>query len=443
MGNNFSVFFNQIFSKRYLQKTKFRLGKYTDRNKTIEQLQFWKNSAISFKEKKYFEALDYFFKYIKDPQKENVEFEFKDDYIYFKIYQGSKHITGKANNKEIHAHSDVVKYQDLDENILKLILKVNHSLKFCKFYIDENQKVIKLFLELKTPNLNPVSLYTSLREISITADYYDDFLTDNFSFLKPINNKNIEELSEEEKNVKLKYFKIWTKETLDIIEKFDAIKNASARSFVILSYIYKIYYLLSPEGWLLNELNKMLRLYYSSENKSDIERNASIIRNLEFFVSTDDKIILDSFYFALATFPVAAPVEPNVVVEFVKNEINKIHWYCQNKSIDNIPIKIAEYIIGYCLYYFGMYPFIIELFDIFWLTLQSDYFGELNYKNLIYEKKHFNYTLLSQILNKINNSNQNTFPHLNFSVKHLNLDDLTEFAISFIYEFINCDFSTE
>ncbi|MBN2891744.1 MAG: hypothetical protein JXL97_07745 [Bacteroidales bacterium] len=442
MNNGFFNFFNQIFIKKQGDGPYIQFGKYSDRNKTVEQLQYWKNSFILFNEKKYFIALENFFKYVKDPEIENLSYELKDEKIHFKFFQGSKQVFGVADSKKIYAYSEIVKFDNLTDDFLKFVLESNHNLKFSKFSIDSKSNVLKLELNLITNFSNPITLYSALREIGIKADEYDDKLIFKFPGLESINIGHIKPLSDYDIKIKIQYLRNWVEESLKIIEKYDSVKFVGARSFIILALIYRIYFLLSPEGELLQEINRMHDIFYADNNKTDFERNVLIIRKLELLLTWSDERIQNSLYFVYSTFPVAPPVEPEVIIKFAQSEINKIHWYFDNEHKD-IAIAIAEYIIGYASYNFGALPIISDIFAVFWEILHHKFFIDLKFSNIPYEKNNINYLLLNQIFNKINTLGQKNYPNLNFNIKHLNLANNNEFLMSYIYEFVNCDFSTE
>lgn len=439
MNTGVFKFFNQIFTKKKRNEPSIKFGKYSDRNKTVEQLQFWKNSLILFNDKKYFQALENFFKYIKDSEVDNLFFELKGDKIHFNFFQGSKQIFGTANNNIIIAYSEISKFSEPNENILKYILSTNHNLKFSKFIIDKTG-ILKIETLLKTSQCTPITLYSALREIAIIADKYDDLLANKFLNCEPINVGHIQQLPEEEIAVKIYYYHQWINETLELIKKYDAIKYAGARSFILLRLIYKLHFLLSPEGELLLEINKIHNIFNSSNNKTDFERNAKILRNIEKLANWSDSKIKKTLYFVYFTFPVVPPVEPKNIIDFAKDEINKTHWYSDNghKEIATI---ITEYIVGYICFNFGSMPVIKEILDVFWQILHHEYYTKLNFKNIPITKGKIDYMLLNQIFNEINSLSQKNFRNFNFNIKHLNIANFDEFATSYIYEFINLDFT--
>ena len=439
MNSGFLNFFNQVFVKKKGAEPLIQFGHYSDRNKTVEQIRLWKKSLTSYKSREFFEAIDCFFKYIKDPELDNLFYELKENTFTFNFFQGSKRIFGTIDENIIYAYSDVLIYSELSDSFMQYILELNHKLKFSKFLISENN-LLKIELKLETKFTNPISLYSALREIAIIADEYDDLLTQKYSFLKSINTKHVESLPADEINVKIKYYRKWITETLKSVEKYNAVKFVGARSFLLLHLIYKLHFLLSPEGELLQEIYNAHRIFYKNTDITDFEKNAIIIRIIKKLSNWSDEEIKKSLYFVYSTFPISPPVDFHKVIDFASNEIDKIHWYDDNEHKD-VARAVAEYIVGYACFNFGMLPIMSEIFYVFWETLYHEYFSELNFKNIPVINNSIDYNFLNQGFNSLNSMSNNNFPKLNFNIKHLNIVGFSEFAISYIYEFINLDFT--
>src|SRR6185437_3434735 len=68
-----------------------RIGRYSDNNKSYKKTKCWYQAEDLFKEKKYDEALEALFEYLRDEEEDNVRLHKKGDSSYtFDIAQGSK-----------------------------------------------------------------------------------------------------------------------------------------------------------------------------------------------------------------------------------------------------------------------------------------------------------------------------------------------------------------
>jgi len=431
-------FFNQVFNKKKEDETTIKLGKYSDRNKSLEQLNWWAESIEFYDNNEYLKSAEKFFLFVKNPDLNNLNFTKKDEKIDFNFFQGSKKISGYINNEKLYASSDIATVEENISKIAESLLKINYDLKFCKFSLDKNKIVCELMLH--SSHSNPFTLYYALREIAITSDKYDDSLMIDFNNLKPINNSHITSLDKNELDTKIIFFKNITKELIETLYEYDSVKFAGARAFLMLAYIYKITYLLSPEGILLEKINYIIAVFYQNDDDIDIEKNAKIYKHIKELSEISEEQLKNSFYFVSSTFPVVPPSEPEQVTTFLKKEIDKIHWYDDNGH-KKVAIAITDYIIGYSCYHLGNEPIIDELFKIYWEIMDYKYFETLKIKHIPVEKNKISYFVLNNRINTINWIAKKSYSDFLFNIKHLNIDSNQQFAKSFIYEFINLNFS--
>ncbi len=430
-------FFNQVFHKNRTEEYPFRLGKYSDRNKSVEQLNAWTNSLELFEKNNYLEAIENFFEFLKDPKVENLTYVKKNDKIEFYFYQGSKQIKGIANAETICVFSDIVIFEKLDNSFAERLLSLNYNLKFCKFSVKENKIICEL--TLYSQMCNPTTLYYALRELAITADRYDDLLFMLYRNITPVNVSHIKQLPEKELGVKLKYFKKWTKELLNNLSNLDALKYANGRSFLMIGYLYKIYYLLSPEGELLEIIRGVVNDFHNPEVASDLERNAKVYKKIVKLSEYSDERLAKSLYSVYAVFPTVPPSEPQKIINFINKEVGKIDWYEDNNHLE-IALSVTDYIIGYSSYHFDNEPVMVELYNVYWEVMYSDFFKEMGAKHLSVEKERIIYYILNNKFNSINLVAKKYYKKFNFNIKHLNIANELQFAVSFIYELINLNF---
>lgn len=437
MAKNKFNFFNQVFQKKKKDNFHIQFGKFSDRNKTTEQLKYWKESLDLYSQKDYLRSAEKFFLFIKEDKYDNVNFEIKNKKIEFNFYQGSKQIKGLIDNEKIIASAEIIILNNKNFELEKAILETNYNLKFCKFSINKKRVFCELYLYTK--NTNPISLYYALREIAIISDQYDDILMIDFNNVSPINISHITPLTEEELNTKIIFFRKWTSDLFNNIKKYEVSKYSGARAFLMLGYLYKIMYLLNPEGELLENLKKIINFYYSSSTEVEIEKNAKMYEKILKISELSDEELKNSFYFVYSTFPDVPPTEPFEVISFLKQEVDKIHWY-EDKNHNDIVLAITDYAVGYACYHFGNEPLINELFEIYWEVMYSDFYKALKIKNIPVEKNRISFFVFTNRINSVNMVAKNLYPNFLFNIKHINIANFSQFAQSFIYEILNLNF---
>jgi len=437
----FSKFFTAPNQGDNNQRPEVLFGRYTDRNKSKEQLECWTKSVDYFKEKKFIESYIEFFNYLRDPKVDNVKFTTTTNKVDFEFIQGSKIVKGYANEKEIFAEAEVVIFDKPNVAVMRKLLNENYYLWFSKFTIRDN----KFTLHYRVPSVeaHPSSVYFSLKEVANISDSFDDVLQNEFPFLQPVNISHIQEITETEKSIKLKFLKEWINATLKRVDELDQDNFSGARAFLLLTITYKLYYLLAPEGLLLDDLRFIQGIFFRKDGTTDVERNYKMITEYKKILDKTDQDISKSLYKVKATFAVVKPTHYTKVIDFVNDELNKINWYRDNKYYD-IQLAICEYIVAYSYFNFGMEPVITNIFQVFWHALNFKYFEELGFKAEIYSKvtEKLNQVVIEQEIQKVIDSAITIYTKLNFNTKNLKFSSKHEFATSFLTEFINCNFES-
>ncbi len=139
--------------------------------------------------------------------------------------------------------------------VMRRLLEMNFSLYYSRYAMDTERLCMRFDSDSSTAS--PSKLYYGLKELSTKADKQDDLLVQDFSTLVSTDSEHITVVSEHEKEVKYAYFKQWIGETLDTIAGLDADKFSGAIAYLLLCLSYRIDYMISPEGKLLNQLERI------------------------------------------------------------------------------------------------------------------------------------------------------------------------------------------
>ena len=95
--------FDRFFggSKEPVAQPDICFGRYSDSYKSTEQYDAWDRALEKFEAEDYLGAYEDFFTYLRDEQEDNVRFKRENGVIEFEIFQGSKKITGIADQRKI------------------------------------------------------------------------------------------------------------------------------------------------------------------------------------------------------------------------------------------------------------------------------------------------------------------------------------------------------
>lgn len=418
---------------------KVLFGRYSDRNKSKEQYDSWDKALSLYKEKKYIESYNEFFNYIKDKDLENVIYVTEESKINFTIIQGSKIVTGVINKREVQAEAELVRFDKLEVPVMRKLLQENYYLYFSKFAIKNDIYTLKYFSPIE--DAHPSSMYYALNELATTADMYDDVLVEEFDCLQSINIEHIEQIPDFEKQIKLKYLRLWIGETLNRIKNLDSDKLTGSISYNLLNLAFKIYYLLAPEGKLLDDIRYIQGIFYEDEEDTLKEKNYRMIEEFKNQQEKADSEILKSFYKIKATFGVARPTSHEQLVNFMQDELEKTKWFVENKYPDVVR-QMCEYIISYSCYSFGMPAIATDLMMVAWRIFNPEIFTELGYSTQYYdvENQKFNVDVIKKRIKLHVNHSKKRHPNIQFNSNNLDFSNINQFSISFINEFQNLNY---
>lgn len=407
-------------------------GRYSDAFKGQDKIDWWNKCEKEFQQKDYLNSYESFFKYLKDDGVENVTYTREGDTIKFELLQGSKIVHGYINSEKVCAEADIAEYDKLSVAFMRRLMELNYTLFYSRFAMKDNKVVI--LSDSTVPAAPPRKLYYAWKELATRADKQDDMLTDDFIMLKSIGNTHVEQLSENEKEVKYTYFKKWLDETLKLVNELNEDAFSGANSYLLLNCAYKIDYLIAPEGTLMHEFEKLSWDYFARDNKPYTEKNRNMKKALEKIAAIPKEEVLSDLYRTKSTFGIANPAPHATIVDLIKNNINNVKWYIDN-NYPNIAVTIYEYLATYSLFSYGLPKPDAKLFHLMMNAINQDFFTALGAGDLLIDASgKFNEPLVKSRINEIITEGQKQYPDLKFNTDNLKFDSLLSFLRSFITE---------
>ena len=423
------------WSKKKTEETEpgIRFGRYSDNNKTVEKVDRWNDSETLFKEKKYYESLNAFFDYLRDEEEDNVFHTQEENKGTFLFYQGSKLIRGFYDEKKLEAEVHLAQMPQPSVPVMRRLLEMNFNLYYSRYGLNEGKVAMLLDSDIMTAN--PSKLYYGLKELATKADKQDDLLVHDFTSLLPIDNDHIIEIPEEEKAIKLKYFKIWIQETIDLAGSIDADKFSGGIAYLLLALAYRIDYLIVPEGKLLSELEKIVEIYFRKDDRLVTEKNQEMMECYQRMLSKDKEEFYPYLFRSKYTFSIVTPQNYKTISDSIFNANQNIAWYRENKLMD-IASQISEYGFSYCQYSYSLPRPITELFRLFMTINYGNYFKELGFKNGFYnqENKEYDKEAIIFKIKSIEQKWKSKYPEFDFKTDKLKFENKVAFNQSFTTE---------
>lgn len=410
-----------------------RFGRYSDAYKSKRQYEYWDQAKELFEDKNYLRAYEHFFNYLRDERENSVDYTVHSNHIDFTIIQGSKQIQGVATNEKVVAETNVVKCKQLKVGFMRRLVESNYNLRYCRFALKDN--IICLKFDTAVVDGSPEKLYFALKEMAIKADKEDDLLVNQFKALEAINNRHIQALPDTEKQIKYKYLHLWIDDTLATIDTLQPNKFSTAISYLLLNLAYKIDYLLASEGQLMDAIERIHRIYFTADESSVMDKNNRMLKEFRKILIMPKAEVYQELYRIKATFGVSSPTSPLQVGNVIGDELNNMIWYRDN-NYPHVAITILEYIIQYCLFYYGMPEPTKKLLHLMGVMINADYFKALGYKQTYYDPATgtLHKTTIKRKIRAIEEEAQKAYPHFKVNVNLLKYGSLLDFVHSLLLE---------
>ena len=430
-------FFNRLFGNQEeteVPQPTLKFGRYTDSYKTKVQYDAWDTALDEFENENYLECYRAFFRYLRDERADNVHFTEENGQIEFEVFQGSKRVTGYANEKHFKAEAKVAHANDLNIGFMRRMVEGNFDLKYSRYALNEENDILILF-DTYTLDGSPYKLYYALKELATNADKQDDLLLDEFEMLRPVEIGHLKDLQTAQKEVKYNFTVSEIKEVLDEIEngRLNPNQYAGAMGYMLLSLSYKLDFLTKPEGFMMETLERINRLYFANDGNGMAKKNATLQKEFQKLIERPKEEFFKEMYEVPATFGITSPVNHDKVASIIEGELGNMDWYIDHKHF-KVALAIPEYIAGHCLFQYAVPKPDRQFFKLFFQVVESEYFQNLgftlNYYNSKTEK--FDPKGIKKAIKDIVEQNKENYPDLDPDVSKLKFDSICEFAKSFM-----------
>ncbi len=436
--------FERIFKRQNREETPqpaIRFGRYSDSYKTSGNYKSWDVALEKFEQEDYLDCYIEFFKYLRDEEEDNVKWWEEDGGVRFEIYQGSKKIAGFADDKKLKAEAKVAHTESLNVGFMRRLIEQNFSLKYSRFALDADQNITIIF---DTYNLDgsPYKLYYALKEVATNADKQDDLLLDEFQVLLPVDSSHLEMVPEPEKEIKFQFIQEQIKAALDEMAKGDlsAEQYPGAMAYLLLNLVYKLDYLIKPEGYMMESLERSHRLYFAKDGKTTAQKNQLLVRDLKKLLARPKENFFKEMYRVKATFGITTPVNHDRVVSFIDSELNNMDWYREHGH-DYYALSVPGYIVGYCMFNYAVPKPDRDLFHLYFQVIEAAYFQKLGFTYEYYnaQENRLNKKAIKRAIDRIVVENKSQYYKLSPSSGSLQFDTLLSFAKSFLLMIRNLD----
>jgi glycerol-3-phosphate cytidylyltransferase-like family protein len=425
-------FFDKLFGGKSSIEPSIHFGRYSDSYRSEEQQAAFKRSVDDFENGKYVAAYLHFFQFLRDETEDNVKFWEDKKGLRFELLQGSKKIFGFADEQRVEVETKVAIAETLEVDFMKRLMEKNYSLKYGRFALDDNNGIIMKFNTYVLDG-SPYKLYDALKEVATNADKLDDLLLDEFPTLKSVDTGHIIQISEAEKRVKYDFLIQSITETLERIKTMPPTVPSVNKAYCLMSLCYKLDYLIRPEGFIMEVLERINRQYFAHDDQTIAAKCRLLQTEFEAILNRPKSKTLEEIYQTTSTFGVTMPVHHDSVQAFIDGEMSNMEWYIKHENYD-VALSSGSYVVGYCLFNYAVPLPIRAFFHLFYQITESDYFLNLGYRFDLYkdENQSFNKTAIRHEINAIVKRHRKNYPNLKPQIEGLDFRNLGTFAQSYL-----------
>jgi hypothetical protein len=415
-------------------------GRYSDNNKSIEKVRRWTDADNLFKQQSYYDSIDAFFDYLADDKQGNVILKRTNDTGTFQIFQGSKIVRGEFDRESLKAEITLAKMPQASVPVMRRLLEMNFTLYYSRYALDKDRLCMRFDSDIKAAN--PNKLYYGLKELAIKADKLDDLLVQEFAALQTVDTEHIIEIPQTEKDVKYDFMMRWIRETLDYIASLDADKFSGGIAYLLLSLAFRIDYLICPDGKLLNELEKVVEIYYRKDEKQTMERNQGMIEGYKKLLNKTKEDVSPFLFRSKHTFSIVVPQHHQTIADAINSAAQNVIWYRDN-SYPIVANNVMEYALSFSQYSYSLPKPLSDLILLFMQINYREYFEALGFTVPYYDAaaNRFDPEAIRQRIEEILEAWKPKYPKLVFRMETLQFNNLVAFNSSYTTEitFLNFD----
>jgi hypothetical protein len=203
---------------------------------------------------------------------------------------------------------------------------------------------------------------------------------------------------------------------------------------MLLALIYRIDYLIAPEGKLLNDLEKIGALYFKKDERPVAEKNRDMVDEFMKLKNKTKEEIFGQLFRSKYTFAITSPQVYKTIADSIHGANANLNWYRDNNH-PFIASQIAEYGIAYCQYSYSLPKPITEYYHLFMVINYPEYFKALGYHSYYDgEKKEFDSNGILTRIKWIEETWKSKYPNMEMKVQNIRFDNIVNFDLSYTTE---------
>lgn len=411
-----------------------RFGRYTDAYKPPVKYDAYAAANETFEEGDFLGSVATFLEYLRDEAEDNVKWSRKGDKLYFEFYQGSKRVTGLADREQLRATARIARLDRLDTKLLRRLTTMNYALKYSRFALDE-EDCLTIVFDTLVHDGSPYKLYHALKEMALRADKQDDLLIEEFGEkVSEVEVTHLEPIPAEEKAVKLDFLRQRIDAVLAYLSSASINPEAhpGAVAYLLLDLVYRLDYLLVPEGHTMEALERMHRMYFAREDDRPVTyKNVRLLTELQQLLERAPEAFAGELYAGKSTFGITLPASHDRLSSLISNELSNMDWY-EDNGYPEVAHAIPGYIAGYALFNYAIPLPDRELLHLYYRITEEDYFQRLGYRQQLTKNGQPYRRAIRAVINEIASRHRAEYPWFRPAVNGVDYGNTLDFSRTFL-----------
>lgn len=409
-------------------------GRFTDAFKNSTQLQYWEKAIEAFENQDYVNSVMLLMGYLKDDAQQNIHWQEVDGVLNFEFYQGSNLIKGTADSLHIRAETKLAQVKVFNPAFMRRLVEQNADFNYCRYALDDENCIVAVF-DSFCADASPYKIYYALKELATNADKLDDLLLDEFPELIRISGAPRTDLPLPEKEFKYQYIKTKISQALQEIDHGPLDKNQfpGGIGYILLSLVFKLDYLIQPQGYMMETLERITREYFAAPDQPAARKNLTMAAELNALANRSKDDFFKEMYRVTYTFGITTPVAHTELVSFFDSELPNMDWYAQ-QGFSVAAQAIPDFLAAYSLFNYAPPEPIRHLLHLYFLITASDFFQGLGLPGSYIDSatQQLNKSKIINAIQTIETAGKKRYPTLQIPHKILEWHDMVSFSKSYI-----------
>ena len=409
-------------------------GRFSGHSKTDARYDEWDRAVEKFEEQSYLPSICHLLDYLADETEHNLSYDWHEGQVFFELLQGSKKISGVAGKAHIRATAKIAEVQGSPEiGFMRRLLEGNYQLKYGRYCLDADHDVAIVF-DSSLEDASPYKVFYGLKEIALAADKHDDLLVEEFTGLTPINVGHITPLPSNLRAVKIAYIQNTLSNTLHEVDhgKLNPIQYPGGITYLLLDAIYKLDFLVRPEGQTMETIERMHRAYFENSGLNSVQKNHRLIKEFKSLLDRPAEKIEAEMYRTTSTFSVVSTANHQKLQDVIQGEIHNMDWYFEKRHF-RVALAVPGYVVGHALFSFSLPDIDKALLLLYYQIVEHTYFRDLGFKHpYLSPQGKLDQRSILRAMSAIVDAHQDTHPYLSPNFKLLSFDHLVLFAKSYL-----------